>query len=196
MTKTQIQQLIVALLLVVGAGVFLLNSKEAPLGGVPAPASAPAVPADLPPKPPEPDLPPPPPEIEDISVPRDVFLIPPLLIRRLQEQEQATAEEQERLRQQRELASRPEMLPAQQMGGATLKLQGIFWGVARPEAIINRQIVVVGDQIEGAEVEAITRDGVILSQNGTKFELKTEDFRSVDGAQDPSQGWPSGGQLR
>lgn len=177
MTRTQIQQLVVVLLLLLFVGVFLLNKKvpepAGTAGGLtPKPGVAPETPA----KPAEPPAPVPQPAAPDLGVPRDVFLLPSLLLQRLQQREQ----EEKELEQKRALEKNPKpaALSAEQAGLTNLELQGIFWGTAKPQAIINRKIVSVGDVVENAEVESISRDRVVLSVNGNKIELKPETFRS------------------
>ena len=54
----------------------------------------------------------------------------------------------------------------------SLTLQGILWGVEKPQAIINRRIVSVGDAIEQAQVQAVTPQGVRLLFNGRELLLE------------------------
>jgi len=175
MTRTQIQQLVVALFLILFVGVFLINKKAPESGSVtPNPSRTPETAVN----PAEPAAPAPQAPAPDLSIPRDVFLLPALLLQRLQQREREHLE----LEQQRALERipKPEALSAQQAGITDLELQGIFWGVAKPQAIINRQIVSVGDRVDAAEVESITQDSVILLLDGRKIELKPETFRSSD----------------
>ena len=178
MTKTQIQQLVVALLLILFAGVFLLSKKAPGPSETPVPVSQPAVMPENPARATEAAVPAAP-AASDLSIPRDVFLLPTLLIQRMQQQEQETLdlEQQNRLHEQ---ASRVQTSVPQPLGTENLLLQGIFWGGAKPQAIINRKIVSVGDQVENAEVTEITRDSVKLSVDGNELELKPESFRSGD----------------
>jgi len=175
MTRTQIQQLVVVLFLILFVGVFLINKKAPESGSVttnpsrtPETAVHPAEPAAPAPQAPAPDL----------DIPRDVFLLPALLLQRLQQRERENLE----LEQQRALEKNPkqEALPAQQLGITDFELQGIFWGLAKPQAIINRRIVSVGDRVGTAEVESITPDSVILLLAGQRIELKPDTFRSSD----------------
>ncbi len=53
-----------------------------------------------------------------------------------------------------------------------LDLMGILWDVESPQAIINGEIVGVGDMIKGNEVIAILKDRVILKNDEKKFELE------------------------
>ncbi len=177
MTRTQIQQLVVGLLLILFVGVFLLlrNKTPEPDGAVmtlPPPGETREAPART--------LEPPPAVVPaaplDLSIPRDVFLLPTLLVQQLQQREQGAQQlEQERI-QQRQAAQTKTVAP-QEIKVTDLKLQGIFWGSSNPQAIINRKIVSVGDQVEDAEVEAITKESVTLSRNGQEFELKPEVLR-------------------
>lgn len=172
MTRTQVQQLVVVLLLILFVGVFLLSNKTPEPGGALVtlpPPEAPAITPELP----SVVVPATPPDLE---IPRDVFLPPALLVQRLQQREQEEQQaELERL--QRQQVSETKTVPAPEINRADLKLQGIFWGISNPQAIINRKIVSVGDQVEDAEVEAITKESVTLSRNGQEFELKPEVLR-------------------
>jgi len=50
-------------------------------------------------------------------------------------------------------------------------VQGILWGNARPQALIDGQLYEVGDTIDGAKIIAITRDGAVLDVQGSTFVL-------------------------
>jgi len=41
-------------------------------------------------------------------------------------------------------------------------LQGMVWGGSFPQAIINGRVVKIGDQVSGAEVLDITKEGVLF----------------------------------
>ncbi len=45
-------------------------------------------------------------------------------------------------------------------------VQGMWWGSSKPRAIINSQLLGVGDHIDGATIVAIGRDGVTLDHAG------------------------------
>lgn len=161
MTRTQIQQLVVIFLLILFVAAGL----------TPGPSAAPEMPA----KPAEPPAPAPESPAPDLSIPRDVFLLPAPLLQLLQQREQEAAELERKRAEERNL--KLGRLPAPQIGAKNLELQGIFWGIAKPQAIIDRQIISVGDRVQDAEVESITRDSVILSRDGQKIELKQQLFR-------------------
>ncbi len=183
MTKTQIQQLVVALLLALFVGFFLISRKpEEPAQMLPSSPEA-AAPAEARVRATEPAPAAGPAAPENLSPPRDIFLPPSLLLQRLQQKDQ---EAQQTASQE---ASSAAGLSSLQTGDTEIKLQGIFWGVAKPQAIINRKILSVGDRIEGAEVEAISKESVTLSLNGQKIELKPAEFRSDSTKEDPAQKW-------
>ncbi len=194
MTRTQIQQLVVVLLLVLFVGVFLLSKKapEPGSGVTPAPVPDGTAPAAASQAEPPPTVVPA--SAPDLSIPRDVFLLPAALLQRLQQREQEAID----LENKKKLDFSPtEVVPAEQIGITDLELQGIFWNISNPQAIINRQIVSVGDSVDSAEVEAITQEGVILSLNGQKFNLKPETFRSSgDKKEGSSRSWSSNANMR
>lgn len=176
MTRTQVQQRVVVLLLILFVGVFLLSNKTPEPDGAVATLPPPGESAQTPAGAPEPPAAAVPAASPDLSIPRDLFLLPTLLVQRLQQREQeAQLLEQQRIQQQKTSEIKP--VAAEQIQVADLKLQGIFWGSSNPQAIINRKIVSVGDQVEDAEVEAITKESVTLSRNGQEFEIKPEVLR-------------------
>jgi hypothetical protein len=56
---------------------------------------------------------------------------------------------------------------------ASFTLNGIFFSQENGFALINNQIVKVGDSIEGAIVEEISEDKVMLRANGIEINLST-----------------------
>ena len=52
-----------------------------------------------------------------------------------------------------------------------LKLDGMVWGELNPQAIIDGEVLGVGDKIKGAKIVSITRKGVKLDYNGVKVIL-------------------------
>ena len=61
--------------------------------------------------------------------------------------------------------------PQRRRGMPDLTLQGIFWGLAQPQAIINRQILSVGDKVNGVEIVAVKKDAVTVSYEGRTFDM-------------------------
>jgi len=58
----------------------------------------------------------------------------------------------------------------------SLVLEGIIWDEETPSAMINDMIVNEGDMIEDKKVKKITRDSVILIENGEEEVLKLKKF--------------------
>ncbi|MCM8797471.1 MAG: general secretion pathway protein GspB [Candidatus Omnitrophica bacterium] len=52
-----------------------------------------------------------------------------------------------------------------------MKVEGVFWGGTIPQAIINGRVVKVDDEIEGALVVRIAKEGVTLSFAGQQITL-------------------------
>lgn len=52
-----------------------------------------------------------------------------------------------------------------------LNIEGIMWGGAHPNAIINGQIVKIGDRVGDAIIKDISKNGVIISYQGLDFIL-------------------------
>jgi hypothetical protein len=55
-----------------------------------------------------------------------------------------------------------------------LKLSGILWDETKPAAIIDDNIVSVGDKIGDRKVTRITKDTVVLEENGEEYILRLE----------------------
>ncbi len=55
-----------------------------------------------------------------------------------------------------------------------LKINGIVWGGDRPQAIINGQVVSIGDTIQEAKVIAITKQGVAVRYKSKKITLTVD----------------------
>jgi type II secretory pathway component PulC len=54
------------------------------------------------------------------------------------------------------------------------KLDGILYDPVAPAAIINNQIVKVGETIDGARVRTINKNNVILDNNGNSISINLE----------------------
>lgn len=54
-----------------------------------------------------------------------------------------------------------------------LVVQGLIWGGAFPQAIINNKVVSVGDNIDGARIIYIGKDGVIAFFQGEQYRFRS-----------------------
>ena len=52
-------------------------------------------------------------------------------------------------------------------------VQGVIWGGSLPQAIINEQVVKIGDTIAGAKVISIGKEGVGLLFDGRQYNLSS-----------------------
>lgn len=169
MTRAQFQQI----LLVVVLGVILVmtwrwthRSTLPPLAQAPPPAPVAANASEL-----EQTLPvsgeglAEPFQTQDLGTLRDPFQLPSLLQDRLRQRE--LAQEEESRRRTKSEPSREE----EPVKPPPLVLQGVLWGTARPQAIINRKIVSVGDTLEGAKILAVSKEGVTISFEGQTFQM-------------------------
>jgi len=66
----------------------------------------------------------------------------------------------------------PFVLQKSKRNDSGLILGGIFWDKDKPQAIINNQIVGLGEELEGYRVIEIKKDRVILSDGANKIELR------------------------
>lgn len=165
MTRTQVQQAMVVLLLAAFIGTWALTRKI-PLKKSPAPSPQPeqgtAVQTPFPERSKQPDKPP--------QVERDPFVLPPLLAQILHQREL----ERLRLEEGPAEGGLPQQLSVEL---PSLTLQGVFWGITNPQAIINRRILSVGDELEGAKLVAVQKDAVTVSYQGQNFTLKLPEPR-------------------
>ncbi len=178
MTKTQIQTTVVVVLLLAFLGLWVMTRKTTqpfvvpqPQPLAPAPPAPPATspPSNLPAPPGSPSL------VEEPVVERDPFDLPDLL-KEVLRQRQREREEAGRHKNERPVTSEVPTPPQP----PPLSLQGIFWGTPRPQALINRRILSVGDTIEGARVMAINREGVTVSFQGEQLLLKLPQLSPQD----------------
>jgi hypothetical protein len=52
-----------------------------------------------------------------------------------------------------------------------VKINGIIWSADMPQAIINDRVLKVGDEVQGAKILSIKKDGVEVSHKGMKYIL-------------------------
>jgi len=52
-----------------------------------------------------------------------------------------------------------------------LAVRGVIWGGLRPQALIDDGVYDVGDEVSGATILAIRRDGITVTVQGVAFEL-------------------------
>ena len=160
MSKTQFKQVIILIVLIAGWMAILfyprISSQPLPKSAKPSPlpAAAPSNASEIQPKE---DAHLPVPE-EDLSVSRDPFQTPQLL-----------QETIDRRKNHPPIGgtSSPVNVPL-----PSLTLQAIFWGGKKPQAIINRQAVLIGDSIEGVKIVKIKQDGVTISFGGNESTLE------------------------
>lgn len=50
-------------------------------------------------------------------------------------------------------------------------MEGLIWGGPQPQAIINGSVLNVGDEISNAKVKHISKNGVVITYQGTDFTL-------------------------
>lgn len=53
-----------------------------------------------------------------------------------------------------------------QFDTSKITIQGIVWGGARSQAIINNRVCTIGDTIEGAQILSIDKKGITLNYGG------------------------------
>lgn len=67
---------------------------------------------------------------------------------------------------------RDPFFPVPKVAASSIVLNGILWDENKPTAIINNEIVQVGQSVNGKVIVGIRKDRVILSDGSKEFELK------------------------
>jgi hypothetical protein len=71
----------------------------------------------------------------------------------------------------KEISQQDADLSPQKLDLDKIKVQGVIWGSQVPQAIINDQVLRVGDLIEGAQIMSIEKKGITVSFNGEAYDL-------------------------
>ena len=58
------------------------------------------------------------------------------------------------------------------VGLPQLQVQGMIWGSAMPQAIVNNMIVKIGEIVDGAEILDIRKEGVYVLYEGKQYILR------------------------
>ncbi len=66
--------------------------------------------------------------------------------------------------------------------GGALSVEGMVWGPARTQALINGTLYEVGDAVEGARIVSIEREGVTVERDGVQVLVTTPPPASVSRA--------------
>lgn len=72
-----------------------------------------------------------------------------------------------------------------------LRVQGIIWGGKMPQAIINNQVLAVGDRVDGFPILSIDKDGVSLDVPGEVINLPAPGYEKTS-EKDIESGYNSG----
>ncbi len=67
-------------------------------------------------------------------------------------------------------------------------LQAIVWSKTTPQAVINSQLVTIGDMVDGALITDISQTKVSLSKNSRKHSMQFDTYDIDFGSQPPAKG--------
>ena len=81
--------------------------------------------------------------------------------------------------QQPQAAGAQPMAPAP-IAPPNLRIQGIVWGNAQPQAIINNTVYGVNDVVEGATIVAIDRGGITVDHQGARVSYTVTSVSRTD----------------
>lgn len=186
MSRTRIQQMAVVVLLIAFIAIWTLTRSE-PVPGpltVPAPVSSSAG-APAGPDPQEEK------QAWDLTVQRDPYRPPKPVLEKIATLERAERDRLAALERERKAARQTGQAEPAELASPveppSLTVQGILFGTARPQAIINRKIVAAGDTVEGARVVSITAEGVVMSFEEREFELKIPFRSDLEGSRSQSR---------
>lgn len=69
----------------------------------------------------------------------------------------------------------------QSLGPPRVTIQGVIFGTSRPQAIIDRRVYGIGDEIQGAKIVAIEHGSVLFKMQDQFFRLGVPDVRMAGG---------------
>jgi len=70
----------------------------------------------------------------------------------------------------------------------SVTIQGIVWGSALPQAIINNKVVKVGDTVEQMQILEISKNGIIVLYGNQKHNLSAPSVVQLDNIKKKSEG--------
>ncbi len=76
------------------------------------------------------------------------------------------------------LTASTEMKSGEKVNLPSFSVQGLIWGTDRPQAIIDNKIFNLGDEIEGAKIVQITKEGVKILYQNNIFVLVPQTIKS------------------
>jgi len=174
MTRAPIYQMLIAVLLLSSAGVWWVTRRSVPKVFLPVPVaglvSPPVIEESSPIATEGPD------QGNDSVLEKDPFAVPSLLAERFRQLELK--------RQREEMATAPVLveqgrLPVEPLL-PSLRLQAVLWGTDRPQAIIDRQVVSVGDVVQGMKILRISQEGVSVSFGKKEVVYKLPEDQRAD----------------
>ncbi len=56
-----------------------------------------------------------------------------------------------------------------QFDASGLNIKGLIWNSDRPQALINDKVISIGDEVNGAKLLSVNRDGIKLQYKGVEF---------------------------
>lgn len=84
---------------------------------------------------------------------------------------------------QPEQAQMAELLPKPAPVAPNVTIEGMWWGGQRPQVLIDGKLYEIGDTVQDSEIVEISRDGVTVVNQGTRFVLRPP--RTAVSAQGP-----------
>jgi len=88
---------------------------------------------------------------------------------------------------QKEDLSQANKSPETEIPPPKLDIQGIIWGDGPNRAIVNNKVVTEGDNIEGAKVIKIDKDGIIILYSGKEYSFSSPAKTNLKDAQKSQQ---------
>lgn len=70
----------------------------------------------------------------------------------------------------------------------SLVVQGIIWGGSFPQAIINDKVVKIGDEVEGARILEISKEGVVVFYDNRRYDLSSPAAAGLENLKKKSEG--------
>ena len=86
------------------------------------------------------------------------------------------------------IATKPSQAVSPVVKPPSLAISGLIWGGMRPQAIVNGKVYGVGDEVQGARIIEITREGVTVEVGGVSFTVNPAATRRRMASTPPSRG--------
>ena len=76
-----------------------------------------------------------------------------------------------------------ERIPEPEIVAPEFVVSGVIWNTSKPQAILNNQVVAIGDKIEGATILGIDSKNIEIEFNGKHVTVSTDNLKNQSSQQ-------------